>query len=77
VEQGGFLFQVCDYLSEGRGKNGENYPKTPPSRYFVVWLVKEVMNKVGKDHEYMRASGFTVTLLNLFEGIHMILIQAM
>ena len=62
--------------SEGRGKNGENYPKTPSSRYIVVWLVKEVMNKVGKDHECMRASGFTVTLLNPFEGIHMTLIQA-
>jgi hypothetical protein len=35
-------------LGEGRGKSGENYPKTPPSRYIAVGLVKGVVNIVGK-----------------------------
>jgi len=41
-------FSFTDLLGEGRGKSGENYPKTPSSRYIAVWLVKWVMNKVGK-----------------------------
>ena len=36
------------WLGEGRGKSGENYPKTPSSGCIAVWLVKWVVNKVGK-----------------------------
>jgi len=35
-------------LGEGRGKSGENYPKTPSSGYIAVGWVKGVVNKVGK-----------------------------
>jgi hypothetical protein len=35
-------------LGEGRGKSGENYPKTPSSGCIAVWLVKGVVNPVGK-----------------------------
>jgi hypothetical protein len=40
-------FSFTDILGEGRGKSGENYPKTPSSRYIAVRLVKGVLNKVG------------------------------
>jgi hypothetical protein len=35
-------------LGEGRGKSGENYPKTPSSGYIAVWWVKWVVNRIGK-----------------------------
>jgi len=51
-------FSFADKLGEGRGKNGENYPKTPPSRNIAGGLVKGVVKKVGVNERTIKAIVF-------------------